>query len=369
MASEGFLDWMADMAVEHPNGFAAAISGVFFAGLALLTIVELLGEGGDNMDISGIDRELEKDKEAKERALKERQSQLNFSGDYCEEAEKIVSDLLRQPRLNQVAEDYPGELDRLQADIRRNRAASQESTAVGIAMHLYQRAMDLQMEYQDFDRRWKTAKEQWELRHQRLEEKFENCRILRIPQDPADGAEALELDCDEWCSGALERASRELEPLEQSEDSTIRDLNRLSEQAEELSARIDQIVYQAMGNFHSSEQRVMTSEIVMDALERRGWREKDYRFSTDGDDNERLNDLILSMVNPVGDQLKFIFRRGDHQMVADEIHVQDLMEMTMELKGVYTRESQQTLFGTIVQALLEHNVDLRNSRQDVKGVT
>lgn len=366
MASGDWLDWLSDAITEHPVGFIATLWGICIGGALLNEMSE--GRNQENLSISQINEDLKKEKEEKERRLNEQRKKLKTADEYLTEAEQIVSDLLGQPRLNQVAEDYPAELERLRADIGawENSANGADMTA---AMLLYQRAVDLQKDYQDFDHRWKTAKKQWELRHQRLEEKFAGCRTLRIPQESVDGADDLELDCDEWCSDALEWASRELEPLEQPEDSTIRDFNRLCEQAEELSERIDQIVIRALGNFHSSEQRLMTSEIVVDALSRRLWRAADYRFSTDGDDNERLNDLILLLKNPVGDRLKFVFRRGEQQTTTEGVRVEDQMEVTMELKGVYSREFQHTLFGTIVQALREHNVDLSYARQSVKGVT
>ena len=362
MAFDGLIDWLGDTITEHPVGFIITFWAICIGGALLSEMSE--GRSQENVSISRINEDLEKEKEETERRLKEQRKKLKTADEYLKEAEQIVSDLLTQPRLNQVAENYPAELERLQADI-----SGREIADMTAAMLLYQRAVDLHTEYQDFDHRWKTAKKQWELRHQQLEEKFAKCRTLQIPQESADGAEALELACDEWCSDALELASRELEPLEQPEDSTIRHFNRLSEQAEELSERIDRIVIQALGNFHSSEQRLMTSQIVKDALSRRLWQATDYRFSTDGDDNERLNDLLLSLTNPVGDRLKFVFRRGGQQMTPEGIRVEDQMEVAMELKGVYSREFQQTLFGTIVRALREHNVDLSYARQSVKGVT
>lgn len=366
MADGSFLDRVTDFAMEHPDRFSAAVIATEIAAIALTTYMEARRENRENADISRVDAELQAEKEKKKAAVEERRKQVMTADAYFAEAEAILSELLRQPRLNQVAEDYPETLERLREDIQREKERAGESTAKGAAMFLYQRALDLQGEYDEYAHKWETAKKQWELWHQLLEEKFQDSRTLRIPIE--DGVEFLEIDCDFWCTDALERASRELEPLEQSQESTIRDFNTLSEQAEVLSERIDQIVTQALANFESAEQRVMISEVIMNALERRGWRETDYRFSSDGDDNERLNELILTMENPVEDKLKFVFRRGDPRTTYPESSVENLMEVTLELKGIYTRESQQTLIYNILMALAENNIDVRNIAQNVRGV-
>ncbi|MBR4991009.1 MAG: hypothetical protein IKY96_07600 [Oscillospiraceae bacterium] len=366
MADGSLLDRVTDFAMEHPDGFSAAVIATEIAAIALTTYMEARRENRENVTISQADAQLQAEREEKEAAVEERRKQVMTADAYFAEAEAILSELLRQPRLNQVAEDYPKTLERLREDIQREKERAGESTAKGAAMFLYQRALDLQGEYDEFAHKWETAKKQWELWHQLLEEKFQDSRTLRIPIE--DGVEFLEIDCDFWCTDALERASRELEPLEQPQESTIRDFNTLSEQAETLSARIDQIVVRALANFESAEQRVMISEVIINALERRGWRETDYRFSSDGDDNERLNELILTMENPVEDKLKFVFRRGDPQTTYPESPVENLMEVTLELKGIYTRESQQTLMYNILMALAENNIDVRNIAQNVRGV-
>ena len=155
------------------------------------------------------------------------------------------------------------------------------------------------------------------------------------------------IDGEFWSRGELLRARGTLHQKDQPQDATIDDFMSLSNEADRLYQRIEQIIRQAGTDYLSSQVCIQISSSVYESLQERGWylrEETDYTFTSD-DEREPLS---LKMYSPAEDQVEFVFRLNGE------------LTMRPEFSGVHNRGVMEQLAGVLQAALDAFGVEVQS---------
>ncbi|MBQ2957456.1 MAG: hypothetical protein IJE08_13460 [Clostridia bacterium] len=206
------------------------------------------------------------------------------------------------------------------------------------ASRLHRQARALEKEYLDYERRWLDSCTEWTARWNALNDMLTQGNQFPLPVYTTSGQETVRIDCDYWSHGALKEAAKALPPLEQPEDTTLTGFSDLMKQADDLSARVQDILHQAGEAFVGKEMRIQLSNSILAHLEERGWLTTECGFEKD-DERERVT---LKLKNPAQDTVTFVLKPDN------------TLQMRPDFKGVHNRNVMDGL-ARVLQTVLQQN--------------